>query len=433
MAHRRLLHLTLVLIAALLSACSSAPTATPSPTLAPTFTPILQTHIAARCGDISADDTLMVSHYSGVYDLETGEARYESEGQYFELSPDNRYVAVASQGVIDISTGEVLFPITPDEEHVDFFPRFSPDSTKVIGYDGVYAVPTGEHILSWNRENPAAFFSPDSRYVMLFGDGVYDLETGERYFATDTDYEFYDPHNTFTRDGSRLALKGDGFYDMTTGTLLVNLPGDFSFNADETMISTTFGGLYYTATGEPVVDAPSGFNMPALNPDSTLAAISNGDVLSEEDEQIGAVYDLATGEERFTYNSIYAEFSSSGAYLIAGRDGVYTVATGERLYELGENEGFTMHPTQDRYVIGGQGVYDLASRELIYSLTGTYATFSDDGTLLFTNNGVYDAANGALLFSGVATVYSNVDRSLIAVEISNGCDVYQVPPVTTAP
>jgi hypothetical protein len=432
MAHSRSFWLIRVLIVAALSACSNAaPTATPTATPIPTITLSLQTQIDdARYCRFNSDETLLVSPYQGIYDAATGEELFASS-KNFNLSANNQYVAVDSEGVIELSTGELLFSLPPNTSGFASGPRFSPDSTMVTGLDGIYAVPSGEKILSWDQQRPGTFFSPDNRYVVVLGDGVYNLETGERFFATDPEPDQYDPHYTFTRDGSRLALKSDGFYDMTTGARLFNLPGDFVFNADESMIATDFGGLYYTATGERVVDAPSGLYPPNLNPDSTLAAISNGDVFSEDDERVGAVYDLATGEELFTYQGINAIFSPSGEYLTVVADGVYEVATGERLYALGEDERFTLLPNVDQYTVSGQGVYDLASRELIYSINGTVAGFSEDGSLLFTDSGVHDAATGALILPGAGSVLFNSmvfnnDHSLITLNVDNDCAVYQI-------
>ncbi|MFN8375454.1 MAG: hypothetical protein U0694_21580 [Anaerolineae bacterium] len=53
---------------------------------------------------------------------------------------------------------------------------------------------------------------------------------------------------------------------------------------------------------------------------------------------------------------LYAEFSPTGRYLIAAADGVYDVTSGQRLYELGQDERLTVQPGADRYLQGVRGL-----------------------------------------------------------------------------
>ncbi|MFN8375453.1 MAG: hypothetical protein U0694_21575 [Anaerolineae bacterium] len=220
MIRNRLLLIVLIL---LLNACASTPPATPTPTPVPTLTLTAQLHLdEVSCDAFNADDTLILSQYHGIYDAATGQQRIAADA-LFDLSPDNQYVAIDRHGVYELSTGQMLFALPLNTGEFSFIPTFSPDGTKVVAYDGVYALPSGERVLSWTMENTHAFFSPDSRYVVLLGDGVYDLQTGERFFATAPEYDLYSPQNTFTRDGSRLILKDDGVYDMSSGDRLFQI------------------------------------------------------------------------------------------------------------------------------------------------------------------------------------------------------------------
>jgi hypothetical protein len=420
MVRSHMIRLFIVLSMVALTACSGN---TPTPTAIPTSLITTGLQIPHFCSGFSADDSRIMLQYWGIYDVATGERLYTTE-KLFGASPDNQYVAVDGEGVYNISTGELIFPLAVSAGTFAFVPTFSPDSSKVASYDGVYAVPSGEHIVSWDLENPEAFFSPNSRYITLMGHGVYDLQTGEQLFPVAPQYDPYTPLSRFNADSTRLTIEGDALYDVTTGTRLASITSDYNFSSDGSLITMPFGGVMSMETGETLLNV-GGYYAPALNPDNTLAAASAWDQDTPSVGRDGAVYDMATGEPRFTYNSEYAVFSTDGLYLIAMNDGVYNVSSGERLYRIRGSQPL-VQPNGTHFAIKGQAVYEVTTGERLYSIIGHKARFSPDGRLLFLDSGIFDVDTGARVLDILySQPYFTADGSMFTMG-ENDCSVYHV-------
>jgi hypothetical protein len=82
-----------------------------------------------------------------VYGLPSGEPVFDLpapiDTTLHQTSPDGRYLAGASSGLFDLTTGEVIRPLNPESPVI----TFSPDSRLVADRDAVYLTSTGEVVL----------------------------------------------------------------------------------------------------------------------------------------------------------------------------------------------------------------------------------------------------------------------------------------------
>lgn len=82
-----------------------------------------------------------------VYGLPSGEPVFDLpapiDTTLHQTSPDGRYLAGASSGLFDLTTGEVIRPLNPESPVI----AFSPDSRLVADRDAVYLTSTGEVVL----------------------------------------------------------------------------------------------------------------------------------------------------------------------------------------------------------------------------------------------------------------------------------------------
>jgi WD40 repeat protein len=256
------------------------------------------------------------------------------------FSPDGRYLVSYDAGVLDIATGEIVFPqggnFSPDMSlfsaddglyEVEGWQQrfstsnlgyFSPDSSMVaIGSDGVYDTTTGELLFpAWR-----AAFSPDSSLVAVTGEGVYEVETSDLRFPTETNH-----HIVFSPDGTMAAVGFEGVYDTQSGERLFDIGEYGYFTADSSLFRVRRGTLIETATGrEPSMFSGYLQDDTTISPDIRFVAFGDGSF---------TVYDFATGEVAFTFYGSYPTFNHDSTLMVVGGSGVYDTSNGHLLLEF---------------------------------------------------------------------------------------------------
>lgn len=106
------------------------------------------------------------------------------------------------------------------------------------------------------------------------------------------------------------------------------------------------------------------------------------------------IYDLLSGQRRAEIHSDLGEFSNHGTYYIDARDGLIDTQTGEHLIK---SDG-AISPNEKYYAARDDGVYEIATRKRLFSITGE-GKFSPDSKLFAVeNDALYDVGLGKPLF-----------------------------------
>jgi hypothetical protein len=288
------------------------------------------------------------------------------------FSADARFIAT-TQGVFEVATGERLFALdTPARTVFD-----STGAYLAVPGDGVYSVPSGEHILSFSNPQAAfAAFSPASTVVAVDNDGVYDLATGERRFRITRG------NPLFVQLDTQQYIATDFFlYELATGTEHPRV-GTLPFRPDlpRFQIDDEVYGI---------MPDGSGFTIPALlSPDGAAIAV-----------RFDGVYDAQTGEKWFTLPDVATtqqfydlRFSVDSRYLRLGDDTIYALPNGEigKLVNMDDffpaDTGISFSPDARLQIRRNEGVADVARDELLFKIAADEIVpsvfFSADGSLI---------------------------------------------------
>ncbi|MEL6407293.1 MAG: hypothetical protein AAFR81_23175 [Chloroflexota bacterium] len=241
-------------------------------------------------------------------------------------------------------------------------------------------------------------YDPTGQYILTFGNGIYDIYTGEEVFSLEEAFS-----GIFSPDGDMFITVNGDVYDFPSGDLRFSpdiSDGDFSLSPD---------GRYLM-------------------------------VLNQTDNYNIDVYDLVTQERLYTLDSS-AIFSSTGAYMmvdaqgnLSDRRGVIETSTGETIIESdaflkpeyqfyfspddryfidsreftvfdleAETYLFKVQPS-DRYyttiafspdsqyiAVADDGIFTLPEGERVLTTDGAFPSFSSDGTLVaLSDDSVYE-------------------------------------------
>ena len=165
------------------------------------------------------------------------------------------------------------------------------------------------------------------------------------------------------------------------------LPGCQQFSPDSHFIADisyiydfTSGVLHYSRTVDPRGEGPT--ESFRFSPDGQwFAAKNNG------------LFAVATNERVFAFQTGSFAFSPDSRYFAVAQDGVYEAATGERLFAIGSDAHgyvgteFAFSPNSRYVIVEGDGLYDIPRLWRNFEVTGS-GSFSPDGKWLWIRGGV---------------------------------------------
>lgn len=225
----------------------------------------------------SPDSRLFMAQGNAVYDLATGEALYDILGDDPVFSPDSQYIGTnqPEQGymVLDADSGEVLLSVDAANYFPINFMSFSHDGEWVyIPYDHVYAIATGERVVTFDDTISSGYFSDNDDFLVLFN-GLYDTVNWERLV----------PSTRWTHPSGTIVMdKVTEVFDAPSRSVLftIDFPiGYLEFSEDGQFIVTS-NGIYDLETSSKILDLPLTDAIP--NGDGKLAHASlspNSDLL----------------------------------------------------------------------------------------------------------------------------------------------------------
>lgn len=222
------------------------------------------------------------------------------------FSQDEQYAALVDNGVYRLIDGVKLYD-------VDEFVSFSPDSRFFIAQDAIHDVTDGSMIVDFNwPENPLyGAWAWYSHYVAVSGDGIYNLETGQKLFSISN-------AAVFSPDGRFVAIENDALYTFPEGTRLFSIVGvrpQFSLNMAYlvTRSGREAGAGYRISDGLELFDVPYGVT---FSPDGQYAAVGRN-----------GVYRLHDNQRLFPLNGVNERFSEDAQYVML-TDGIYKMSDG---------------------------------------------------------------------------------------------------------
>lgn len=217
----------------------------------------------------SPDSSLLAVGGYGVVETDTWSKRIDiPDGAPIKFSPDSKWLAVWST-VYDIETGEAVFSFTPGTSI-----EFSPDSTLMATSIAVFDTGTWEKRFDIAGN---ARFSPDSRLIVIFRDGIRETATGQ-YVAHHSDAIDYGDF-AFSPDGTMIAFGREGEMVQSTSNWEVlytfdGFPPTFSPNG--TLLATP-SGIYDAQNGELLFDFNLSGSQLSFNLDNTILATGQHD------------------------------------------------------------------------------------------------------------------------------------------------------------
>lgn len=332
--------------------------------------------IPGMCGQFTPDSRYM-STGGGVYDLWTGEQVFTAvHDGYVMMTEDGSLIGVAGDGVYEVGTWTKRFA-------VDGYVTFSPNGQYALVERGadidIIETTTGQLVF---EPYSSGRFAPDSRLFTTYDHGVYDIATRTQVYPTN-DLAIFSPDMQF------FAVRDEGMYSAATGELL------------------------YPITG-PVYD----YN---FSPDGQLVALLSMGVL-----------EIATGEyaEQFAGNAFggYFAFDPTNRYMVSAGNGVYEIATGEKVVTGLRNQ--VKFDYLGQFISDMDGIYSLQSEAFYPMILGNFTPHN----LLVVNDNVTTCAiyghpdnpwpyrHGELTVPREVTLYDAPDGAVIEE------NVYQYQP-----
>jgi hypothetical protein len=301
-------------------------------------------HIPGATFAFSDDSQLVATSQGRVYHLSNPDRFIEilgiREGVIPYISPDGRFAWARNATLVRVDSGKVVSPtlnvvrFTPNWRWavvygIGVFDLSSDAQTPVINLDGV------ENIT----------ISPLGEYFAT-PQGVFRLSDGDQLIDTQ---HLNLPEFTFAPDDTTVVIRGDGLYNLEPPRILHDLQsfGDYHANgryvsSDDRIVRTTDGNI--------VFESKDGrFPTLIISPDGSLVAIARD-----------GVYTSATGERLFSIDALPYTFSVDSAYLaVRGRErtAIYRTSDGRRY------EGLDPLYTERGLLSVGQVVFVVDSTE----------------------------------------------------------------------
>lgn len=318
--------------------------------------------LKGKCGNFSPDSKLVVVSHQGVYDVASGKQRFPFQGINPHFSPDGTLVAVYNDGVYEVATGKRRFSLSlPDSRDLQSSLRISDN----IRY-------TKDFLL----------FSSDNQLLAVFEDGVYETASGRKLYSITRDA-------TFSPD-SRLIDTNGGIRDARTGAMIAELEGGAQFSPDGSVVAIRGKGVYDTVNFiqlfplRPVVWRDIG----GMDPYSPKSIADNGFTDFSPDSKLLAVsgegvFEIATREKLFNLRQAgFVHFSPDGK-LVSNETFVYDIVS--RTYLRGVFYPRAFSPDSNLIFAGDSKFYDLTTHQESERLYNEIVQFSPDGTLLAVN------------------------------------------------
>jgi len=346
---------------------------------------------------VSPDESLIAANSYGLFDLPSGEKRFDIMGEGKGLySPGGRYLAVHKIGLYDLETGELVIE-SPSE-----YPTFSPDSRFYIDYNTVYDLSTGDAVIELDREGDGIssyswdlFINNDQWYIYEKTFRSADEPTRQMFLDATTWQPVIDTGIyplgagiVFNPDFTRYAVGGFGLFSYPDGEKLFDLPQGWSRFADDSkliLIRSPWTGSPLSDMTFNFVDGETGANINQFNISEGVYTniLNNRLIISPDLSQIimPDVSQTGTGDP-----IIYA---LTGWRLIDVRTNTLIKRwVSDSLVSAYQELGLTFpssHRIIDgRYVIKGQGVFDEATDQLIFPLIGSDLYLTEGGTYAVT-------------------------------------------------
>ncbi|MCU0465523.1 MAG: hypothetical protein MUF38_13255 [Anaerolineae bacterium] len=362
---------------------------------------------------ISPDETNVAVWHDAVYDLPSGAKRFDlPEVDWVHHSADGRYLFISESGMHDAQTGELL--IASNGLYLPGVAEVSPDRNLLVEGNNVYDLTTLEQIATIDRNGPNYGEAlPSYGQIEFVNEGrwlafdrfdtehenwvkVYvDVETWE----TILDGGDYPPGMglRFSGDFTHYAVGGEGVFSYPAGEKLFDLPrGQVEFSEDSSVIMIT---TYPTTTtsNEPVlftyVNAASGeqinrFEVPVL---AYIQLLSRG--LVSEPTLTRAVMPVITevgvGENMTPLIRTWQVVEVATGEVLHELERVVEVLEFEDVNILREALGLPRSDQQfagGRYVIWGEGIFDVETDALIFAREGSPFSLSPLGTYAYVGN-----------------------------------------------
>jgi hypothetical protein len=418
-----------------------------------------------RCS-LTSDDKAVVVQGVGVYDLSTGEKRFDFEESAGRVDISYRLprVFVRNKGLYDVNTGELLVETASPDAFL------SPYGDYMIDGPTVYDAATGDVLYRAAEDVTSLRADPwfvDRRWVSItyqladtVGQPQYewvivDAETGAPpagQFAFMSN--IVEHRATSVRDGSLVAISGDGLYEVATGEKRFALEEmqDLRLSLDgEVLIAITADNelqLIDTQTGEVILRREDVPFIPAfgrgdarvggfvLSPDNTTllvpeySEVRSGGTSSyltlgaqlvdvATDQVVGSL--PAAGEYAFPWDGRYVQLVGQG---------VFDVATGQMVFETAEP--FIRVMPNGRFALvrdnGVLKIFDPKTWTLLYEIPGGITFVGLDYDWMLGVHGLYNVESGQLEFP------LDLERPGISFTgryvIGNGesrCSIYRLP------
>lgn len=358
-------------------------------------------------------------------------------------SPDFNYVSVLQDGTYRASDGALLsdiygntaFVFSPDEQYLasrgngiyrlpDFQQVVPARAEGILIANGEHRVTTGDITFSSNSDyvsiTGAGWYREEALSQSTEGYGVFRLSDGAQIIESDSFNITFSPNGDYASVQEGIFRLSDGSQLFEGGCTIFSPNGEFVYRYPD--------GVYRLNDGVQIIATEDDNEFPCqseavFSPDSQYFLLSNE-----------GVYEVASGQKLYAinYHWVYGHlsyFTDNNQYLIVPRNiyepvgenmsyiseqqqwNVYNTLDGTLLFEF-DNREYSLNPSQDIINIDNT-LYRMSDQRVLFSVEDYWVnTFSPQGSYISAgNDGIYRVADGVFILSldginGWGTVYS---------------------------